>query len=377
VDSPFPSLSLPQFLDQLSDGLFSADGERRIVFSNRAAEELVGYSRDELAGRRCFDPESFGFKTLLGRELSSEKDCLLFQSMTSRGGPEAPAIVLMNTRTGKSVPVSLRVSLLHDGNGEAIGTVALFRGMRNEYQQRKLALEIQRRMITRGELSRDGVRIDTLYSPVEEIGGDFLEAFFLDDDTLIATMADATGHGMTASLFTLVFKTLLHAAFARFRAPAEVLGEINRGFMQLAGIEGYYLSACIVGYDPRTGKGSYAAAGHPEGLIFHRDGEGFRLKRKLHIISFMLAIEETTVYEEMPFSLEEGEFLLLASDGLFESECYNGLAFGVPGVSRFFGGHQGKRPLEELLAAVRQESRYPRLPDDVSMIRIAAEPVSA
>jgi PAS domain S-box-containing protein len=376
VDSPFPPLSLPEFLDQLPDGLFIADGERRIVFSNRAAEELAGYSREELAGKRCFDPHTFGFKTLLGRELSSEEDCLLFQSMSSRGSPEAPAIVLLSTRDGKAVPVSLRVSLLHDGSGEAVGTVATFRGMREEYQQRKLALEIQRRMITRGELSRDGVRIDTLYSPVEEIGGDFLEAFFLDDGTLIATVADATGHGMTASLFTLVFKTLLHAAFARYRAPMEVLGEVNRGFIQLGGIEGYYLSACIVRYDPRTGKGSYAAAGHPEGLIFHREGEGFRLKRKLHIVSFMLAIEETTVYEEMPFSLEEGEFLLLASDGLFESECYNGVAFGVPGIARFFGGNRGARPLEGLLAAVRKESRYPRLPDDVSMIRIAAMPVS-
>jgi PAS domain S-box-containing protein len=373
VDSILSILSLSDFLDQLTDGLFIADAERRIVFANRTAEEIAGFSREELSGRKCFDADTFGFRTLLGQQLTSENDCMLFQSLLSPAGLETPAIVLMNTKKGKAVPVSLRVNVLHDKEGGPLGTVAVFRGMREEYQQRKLALEIQKRIITHGSFARDGMRIDTLYSPMEEIGGDFLEAFFLDDGTLIATVADATGHGMSASLFTMVFKTLLHNVFSRVRTPADVLNEINRGFMSLAGIEGYYLSACVVRYDPRTRKGSYSAAGHPEGLIFRPNGEGFKLTRKIHIVSFMLAIEENTRYEEMEFSLEPGELLLLASDGLFESECYNGMAFGVPGVERFFSRRLGREPLQELLSEVQRESKYSRLPDDVSMLAIRAE----
>ncbi len=151
----------------------------------------------------------------------------------------------------------------------------------------------------------------TLAAVRGEIGGDFIEAFFLDDGSLIATVADATGHGIFASLFTIVFKMLLHSAVGR--------------------------------------------------------------SRKLHLQSFMLGIEEDTREEEIGFSLEPGEIFFLASDGLFESECDDGKAFGVPGVQRFFAHRQGEQPLEELMAEVRGAGKFTRLPDDVSILSIMSE----
>ena len=100
------------------------------------------------------------------------------------------------------------------------------------------------------------MRVDTLFEPVDEIGGDFLEAFFLDERTLIATLADATGHGISASLFTMVYKTLLHASFALHRDPGKVLEQVNRGFLESAGIDGYYIGACLVSYDTATVPGT-------------------------------------------------------------------------------------------------------------------------
>ena len=82
--------------------------------------------------------------------------------------------------------------------------------------------------------TRNGVRVETLFTPVDEIGGDFLEAFFLDDHTLIATMADATGHGISASLFTMAYKTLLHSPSPCTR-PGQVLEHVNSGFLESAG----------------------------------------------------------------------------------------------------------------------------------------------
>jgi PAS domain S-box-containing protein len=366
-------LPLTEFLHQIPDGLFITDAERRIVYGNKAAEEITGFRCEDLIGRHCYDPDTLNCRTLLGQEICSDEKCPLYQTIASNRVVAVPGILLINTKSGKGAPISLSVGPLQDAGGEAIGCIALFRGEREEYRQRKLALEIQKRMITYGEIRRAGLHIDTLYSPLEEIGGDYLETFFLDNGDLIATVADATGHGMTASLFTMVYKTLLHSAFGRFQTPLEVLGDVNRGFLSHAGIEGYYLSACIVRFDPKTRTGSYTSAGHPEGLIFTPEAEGFRLRRKLHIVSFMLGIEEEARYEELPFSLDPGEFLMLASDGLFESECYNGMAYGVPGVQRFFAGRPGEHPLEELLATVKRESKYVRLPDDLSMLTIIME----
>jgi sigma-B regulation protein RsbU (phosphoserine phosphatase) len=363
---------LKEFLDQIPGGLFITDAERRIVFWNRAAREIAGFSAEDLLGKTCFEADSLSYKTLSGEDICGEERCPVFESIFTNKPSTLPRILLMNSMSGKPVPVSLSVGPLSDASGELVGTVGMFHDMQKEYRQRKLALEIQRSSIFKGDMSRGLVRVQTHYDPVEEIGGDYLEAFFLDDGTLIATLADATGHGMSAALFTMVFKTLLHAAFAKVRAPREVLDEVNRGFLRLGGIEGYYISACLVRYDPRAREGAYAAAGHPEGLIFGSNGKAAVLRRKLHLMSFMLGIEEDTRYEEAHFSLAPGEFLLLASDGVFESECYNGKAFGVPGIERFFSLEPPGRPLAELAALVKEENKNGRPSDDMSILAITA-----
>ena len=373
MDPSLFGISLSHFLDQLGVGVLVTDADNRISFWNKAAEDLTGFSREELLGKGSLGPDALSCRSLTGGGDRTDLLTLLMDRPSS-----VPPIVLIETKNGKTAPIRLLTGPLADSGGGAAGNVAVLHDMHEEYRQRKLALEVQRRAITQGGFSKSGLGVRTLYHPMEEIGGDFLEAFFLDDGSLIATVADATGHGMSASLFALVYKTLLHSSFARCKTPSEVLSSVNRGFLTLTGIEGYYMSACMVRLDPRTGAGTYAAAGHPEGLIFGRAGEGFALRRKLHIVSFMLGIEEDTKFDELEFRLDPGDLLLLASDGLFESECYNGRAFGVPGVESFFRNRQGRSAgdrnrLEDLLAAVQKESKYVRLPDDVSMLEITRE----
>jgi sigma-B regulation protein RsbU (phosphoserine phosphatase) len=226
-------------------------------------------------------------------------------------------------------------------------------------------------MITQHGFCRNGVRVETIYAPVDEIGGDFLEAFFLDERSLIATIADATGHGISASLFTMVYKTLLHSSFTAHRSPAGVLASINRGFLETAGVDGFYISSCLVSYDPLTRRGSYAAAGHPRGLIFRPEGPGAVLREKLAMQSLMLGVDEEARFAEIEFQLAPGEFLLVTSDGILEAPCRSGGQFGVQGVQEFFKGYAGSRPLDDLLAEVRARSSFQPLGDDVSLLLIA------
>ena len=286
-------ISFSEFLEQVQDGLYIVDPERTIVFWNAAAEELTGFSSEQMVGRRCIDPDVLDHRTVFGESLCSDETCPLLRCMSSNVGGTVPQLILMKTASGRPLPISLSVGPLHGRSGEAIGAIALFRSVREEYQQRKLAVEIQKRMITQGDFSRNGARVRTLYRPVDEIGGDFLEAFFIDERTLIATIADATGHGISASLFTMVYKTLLHSSFARYKSQPghgqhqPVLPGTGRGGR-------FYIGACLVSYDTVSGTGRYATAGHPRGLIFEKSGDGFRLRGTLNIHSLMLGMDEGT-----------------------------------------------------------------------------------
>jgi phosphoserine phosphatase RsbU/P len=364
-------ISFSDFLDQVQDGLYVVDTELTIVFWNRAAEELTGFSAAQMVGRSCMDPDVLGQTTILGESITSGESSPLVRCMVTDVGGTVPQLILMKSASGRPLPVSLSVGPLHSSDGESIGAIALFRGMREEYQQRRLAIEIQKRMITREGFERNGVRTETLYAPVDELGGDFLETFFLDERTLIATIADATGHGISASLFTMVYKTLLHSSFARHHGPGMVLDSVNRGFLETAGVDGFYIGACLVSYDTVTHRGAYAAAGHPRGLIFTPAQGGYALREKLAIQSLMLGVDERARFGEVGFSLGPGDFLLITSDGLLEAPCADGGQFGLNGVEDFFGRYAGTALLADLHAEVRRRSVFHPLPDDVSAVLLA------
>jgi hypothetical protein len=364
-------ISFPDFLDEVQDGLFIVDARRTIVYWNKAAEELTGFPSDTVVGRSCLDRDILNYRTVLGDSLCSEETCPLIRCMESGTGGTVPHIILANTASGRPLPLSLSVGPLHGRDGKIAGAIALFRGMRDEFQQRKLAVEIQKHTITPRGFTRNGVRVDTLFAPLDEIGGDFLEAFFLDEHTLIATLADATGHGISASLFTMVYKTLLHGSFALHRDPGRVLEQVNRGFLDSAGIDGYYIGACLVSFDTATCQGRYAAAGHPHGLIFQREGTGHRLREHLVVQSLMLGMNEASRFGEVEFKLGQGDFLILTSDGIIESPCSDGTQFGIPGIAAFFAGYSGSTPLADLLKEVRNRGTASSTVDDVSAVLIA------
>ena len=359
-------ISFHDFLDQVQDGLYIVDARGTIVYWNKAAEELTGFPSNLVTGRSCLDKEHLDYHSVLGESLGTEEANPLIRCMKSGTGGTVPHLIVANTASGRPLPLSLSVGPLHGSDGTIAGAIALFRGMHDEYQQRKLAVEIQKHTITPRGFTRNGVRVETLFEPVDELGGDFLEAFFLDEHTLIATLADATGHGISASLFTMVYKTLLHGAFALHREPGKVLEQVNKRFLESAGIDGYYIGACLVSYDTAAGRGRYAAAGHPHGLIFQKDGKGYKLREHLGVQSLMLGMNEASRFAEVEFTLGAGDFLLLTSDGIMEWPCSDGTQFGIPGIAGFFSGYSGSSPLADLLEEARKRGAGSAAVDDVS-----------
>lgn len=368
-----PHISYHKILDQIKDGIFITDTERKIVYWNQGAEDLTGFKSDEVLGEYCYDFKGLCNTDQKGLYLCDLGTCPLEKALTTNTSGVYPHIVFIEKKDGSELPASISVGPIHDRTGKIVGGICVFRDMCDEYRQMKLAGEIQKKMITLGKIRKNGVSIETFYDPVEEIGGDFMEAFFLDDKSLVATIADATGHGISASLFTVIYKTLLHSSFSQLHDPSEVLHNVNSGFINTSQVEGYYLTASLIIFDPITRRGKLASAGHPPGFIFKKNEKGYVLKQILTLHSVMIGVEENAHYQEIEFQLEKGEFLLLSSDGLLEAECLDNKSFGIEGIKEFLADYSGYDVLNDMVKFLYEKSKYVELLDDVSMIKI--EPI--
>ena len=106
----------------LHDGLFFIDRNKIITYWNKAAEKITGYSMDEVIEKSC--SENF-LKScdLEGNQL--ENSFYPIETTISDGKPREADIIIVH-KSGKKIPVSIRVSTIKDNEKNIIGAIELF-----------------------------------------------------------------------------------------------------------------------------------------------------------------------------------------------------------------------------------------------------------
>jgi serine phosphatase RsbU (regulator of sigma subunit) len=78
-------------------------------------------------------------------------------------------------------------------------------------QEVKIASEIQRKNLARIPRCSGGLSIAVLYEPAREVGGDFFDFYEISDAIAAFLIADVSGKGIPAALFTGTVKNILRA----------------------------------------------------------------------------------------------------------------------------------------------------------------------
>jgi len=90
-----------EFLDGICGAAYVSDEDGRVVAWNTAAEQLLGYSKDDVVGNHCYE-------IIRGRDLSGEqfcrKYCGLRQSM-GRGEPICSFRFAVRRASGSYLPI--------------------------------------------------------------------------------------------------------------------------------------------------------------------------------------------------------------------------------------------------------------------------------
>ncbi len=109
-------------LDNIYDGAYFVDKNRRITYWNRGAERITGYAASEVVGKACSD-NMLMHVNKEGRRLCTEI-CPLREAPVH--SDDRSREVFFHHRSGFRVPISIRVAPIRDEQGSTVGGVEVF-----------------------------------------------------------------------------------------------------------------------------------------------------------------------------------------------------------------------------------------------------------
>jgi diguanylate cyclase (GGDEF)-like protein/PAS domain S-box-containing protein len=118
----FSSSFYEKLLDNMQDGVYFVNRDRKITYWNEGAERLSGYAAGEVLGKRCFD-DLLGHVDGCGKPMCN-KGCTLSDVMLD--GQPREAEILLRHKEGHRVPVSVRVLPMRNREGKIVGAVEVF-----------------------------------------------------------------------------------------------------------------------------------------------------------------------------------------------------------------------------------------------------------
>jgi sigma-B regulation protein RsbU (phosphoserine phosphatase) len=162
---------------------------------------------------------------------------------------------------------------------------------------------------------RDEFSICAGLYPAREVGGDFYDFFFIDENRLCVCIGDVSDKGVPAALFMAVTRTLIKARARDDTSTASILTRVND---EISGDnESYMFVSLFVGIlNIVTGELVYTNAGHNPPYIRKTDANLIRLDT-LH--GPVVGAAQGLAYKEDSIRVAKGDILLMYTDGVTEA----------------------------------------------------------
>ncbi len=164
-----------------------------------------------------------------------------------------------------------------------------------------------------------------MMTPAREVGGDFYDFFFVDDDHLAVIIADVSDKGVPAALFMMISRTIFRSIAKQRKSPSQVLSETND--LLCEGNEtGMFVTAFLAYYHLPTGRLTYSNGGHNAALLF---GPNDFCRELAHKHGPALGVRPGLMYNEDVDTLEPRHILFLYTDGVTEASSPQDELYGV------------------------------------------------
>lgn len=260
-----------------------------------------------------------------------------------------------------------------------IGLSYVFSAARELYTRRaeiesdiEFATEVQNRILQDISVEHDGTRANACSIPANELGGDYFELTRINNN-LFATVGDISGHSFGAGLLMTMTKSALQTHLEYRQDPSEIMQRLNRMLLRQSD-RSMYATMVFMKLDLDNKNAVLCNAGHLP--VYHYSKESGKLDKR-YKKGIGLGISQKSEYKNLEFSADQGDLIILYSDGLIEtrdeqmhvreSNYFEDL------LHQMITSHQDKEPEEltkSILERVKSDDFSDSMEDDATLIVI-------
>lgn len=193
----------------------------------------------------------------------------------------------------------------------------------------EIASQIQKGILPTESPKTKGLKLMAKTQPASEVGGDSYDFFETKDNTYMY-IGDVTGHGVPAGLVMTMVNILLDAFTQNAKDGKEVIVTTNN-ILQPKISSSMFMTCILLRFEHSTKKLFYVGAGH-EHIIIYRSKSGTCEAQKAGGIALGMIPDNSQVVQEQEINLEEGDTVILFTDGIIEAKNTRGEMFGLDGL---------------------------------------------
>jgi serine phosphatase RsbU (regulator of sigma subunit)/pSer/pThr/pTyr-binding forkhead associated (FHA) protein len=210
------------------------------------------------------------------------------------------------------------------------------------------AAEIQRSFLPGVAPVIQGLDLAGHNAPCRTVGGDYYDFFPYENRRVAMVLGDVSGKGMPASLLMMGLQARVQVLIDEPKSLAEVMTRLNR-ITSLNCPSNRFISLFFCILDGDTGDLAYCNAGHNPPLVIRANGTWEQLRGGGPVVGILPTIE----YKEYRFKLEEGDTLVIYSDGVTEAENQRRDEFEVEGLVQAVMATR-RLPADQIIAEVNR-----------------------
>lgn len=234
-------------------------------------------------------------------------------------------------------------------------------------QELRTAYEVQSRLLPSSPPSLDGYELAGLNRPCLTVSGDYYDYVVRPDGRVYFVIADVSGKGITAALVMASLATAFNIFAKDDPSPATLVRRLNETLAPKTAPRKFVtLFAGLL--DPTNGAVQFANAGHVPPIWIRRSG-----LESLGETDMVVGLFPQASYRDHDIQLEEGDCLLMFTDGVVEAENDQEVELGAEAVEelvRDFCGLDSSSVVKRVEEAVLAYCGSASLADDLTILAL-------